>query len=244
MCAAAFLGQVSFTLASPAQSSGQQTSGQPSASHQNPQSANQGSSPNAQAARPSPQASKQTSGQKTQATPPSPQTGKQSTARQSQQTGQQASGQKVQAARPPAIPLGYRLLSLKEGLEIAQGIAWADDEEGLAPDCSHLVHKLYEQAGYAYPYASSLDLYRGTGLFLRVRNAHPGDLVVWRGHVGIVVSPREHSFFSTTSSGTRIQSYRAGYWRARGYPRFFRYLTKNPPKNGGASEASNRPPAP
>lgn len=155
-----------------------------------------------------------------------------------------ASSLKTQAARPPAIPPGYRLLSLKEGRAIAQGIAWADDEEGLSPDCSHLVHKLYEQAGHPYPYASSLDLYRGTGPFLRVRYAHPGDLVVWRGHAGIVVNPREHSFFSTTSSGARIENYRSAYWRARGYPHFFRYLTKSPLKtaNGATAEAANRQP--
>src|SRR5215467_6230758 len=152
-----------------------------------------------------------------------------------QQAGKQASGQK--APPPPAIPAGFRLLSLKEGQGIAQGIAWGDDEEGLSPDCSHLVHALYQQAGYAYPYTSSLDLYRGARPFLRVRYAHPGDLVVWRGHVGIVVNPQEHSFFSTTSSGARIQSYHSAYWRARGYPHFFRYLMKAPLKaNVGATE--------
>ena len=167
----------------------------------------------------------------------------QSAAQQSQPTGKQPSSQKAQAARPPVIPPGYRLLTLNEGRAIARGIAWADDEEGLAPDCSHLVHKLYEQAGYPYPYASSTDLYRGTGQFFRARYAHPGDLVVWRGHVGIIVNPREHSFFSTTSSGTRIENYRSAYWRARGYPHFFRYLTKSPLKgSSGATEAANRPP--
>lgn len=130
---------------------------------------------------------------------------------------------------------------MNEGRAIAQGISWADDEEGLSPDCSHLVHHLYEQAGYTYPYASSLDLYRGTGQFWRVRYAQPGDLVVWQGHVGIVVDPKEHSFFSTTSSGVRTLNYRSAYWQARGYPRFFRYLTKNPLKGGGTSEAANRP---
>ena len=169
--------------------------------------------------------------------------GPQSAAQQSQATGKQPSSQKAQAARPPVIPPGYRLLTLNEGRAIARGIAWADDEEGLAPDCSHLVHKLYEQAGYSYPYASSTDLYRGTGQFFRARYAHPGDLVVWRGHVGIIVNPREHSFFSTTSSGTRIENYRSAYWRARGYPRFFRYLMKSPLKgSSGATEAANRPP--
>lgn len=163
--------------------------------------------------------------------------------RPTQQTGKQASAQKTQAARPPAIPAGFRLLSLIEGQAIARGIAWADDEEGLSPDCSHLVHSLYQQAGYPYPYVSSVDLYNGTGQFSRVRYAQPGDLIVWRGHVGIVTNPEEHSFFSTTSSGARIQNYRSAYWRARGYPRFYRFLTKSPLKGGSAtSEAENRPP--
>ena len=172
---------------------------------------------------------KQASDQKAQAAGTSPETRK------------QASGQKPQAARPPTIPPGFRLLSVKEGQTIVQEMSWADDEEGLSPDCSHLVHRLYEQAGYTYPYANSLDLYGGTNQFLRVSYAQPGDLIVWRGHVGIVLDPQEHSFFSTTRSGTRILDYRSQYWRARGYPRFFRYLTKGPLK-GGTSEASNRPP--
>ncbi|HEV2195782.1 MAG TPA: NlpC/P60 family protein [Candidatus Acidoferrum sp.] len=249
MCAAALLGRVSLTRADQGQSPKAQNSGQQSASQQSPQTAKPASSPktqsappsqqtdrppfarNAQSATLSPQAGKQTSAQKPQATTPSPQTAK------------QASGTKGQAARPLAIPPGYRLLSLKEGRTIVQEMSWADDEEGLSPDCSHLVHKLYEQAGHPYPYASSFDLYRGAAPFLRVRYAHPGDLVVWRGHVGIVMNPREHSFFSTTSSGARTENYRSPYWRARGYPHFFRYLTKSPLKGGTTSEASNRPPA-
>jgi hypothetical protein len=182
LCAVVLLGQVSFVLANPAQSSAQQAG------------------------------------------------------------GKQASGQKAQPVRPLAIPAGFRLLSVKEGRGIAHGIAWADDEEGLAPDCSHLVHRLYEQAGYPYPYASSLDLYRGAGQFLRVRYPQPGDLIVWRGHVGIVLDPKEHSFFSSVTEGARVQNYRSPYWRARGYPHFFRYLTKSPLKGGGGtSEAADRP---
>ena len=194
LCVAALLGQVSSTLANQAQTSEPQ-----SAAQQSQPTGKQPSSQKAQAPRQSPQTGRQASGQNVQAAPPSPQTVK-------------SSSQKAQAPRPPVIPPGYRLLTLNEGRAIARGIAWADDEEGLAPDCSHLVHKLYEQAGYPYPYASSTDLYRGTGQFFRARYAHPGDLVVWRGHVGIVVNPRGHSFFSTTSSGRalRITARRTG----------------------------------
>ena len=127
-----------------------------------------------------------------------------------------------------------RLLSLKEGHGLAENMAWADDEEGLTPDCSHLVHTLYEQAGYPYPYASSTDLYRGAGHahFLRVRYPHAGDMIVWPGHAGIVVNPTEHSFFSTTSSGAQTQDYTSPYWRARGHAHFYRYLVKKSKNKG------------
>jgi NlpC/P60 family protein len=158
---------------------------------------------------------------------------------------QQVSGQAAQAPRQQVLPAGVRPLNLREGRAIVQEMSWADDEEGLAPDCSHLVHHLYEQAGYPYPYASSLDLYRGMGQFLRVRMPQPGDLVVWRGHVGIVVNPREHSFFSSVTSGTRVEDYGSAYWRARGHPRFYRYLTSTPLRGGDKTlEAANRPPDP
>src|SRR5207249_9262088 len=80
--------------------------------------------------------------------------GQQPAGRQRQPSAKPAYGEQGPTRRAPAIPAGYRLLSLKEGQALAQGISWADDEEGLAPDCSHLVHTLYQKAGYPYPYRS------------------------------------------------------------------------------------------
>lgn len=97
------------------------------------------------------------------------------------------------------------------------------------PDCSHLVHAIYEQAGFPYEYTPSSGLYVGIQGFQRVKNPRPGDLVVWRGHVGIVIKPSRHTFFSYLSSGPGTDNYDAPYWRHRGRPRFFRYL-----KNSGA----------
>jgi hypothetical protein len=164
---------------------------------------------------------------------------------QTQVAGQGASGNKTQSPRQPVIPPGMRLLNLQEGRAIAQNIAWADDEEGLSPDCSHLVHTLYEQAGYPYSYATSQDLYKGTEKFVRVRVPHPGDLIVWRGHVGIVVDPKEHSFFSSVSEGARTQYYNSPYWLARGHARYYRYLTNSPARSrGGTTIATNKPSEP
>ncbi len=92
------------------------------------------------------------------------------------------------------------------------------------PDCSHLVHAIYERAGFSYAYAPSSDLYAGIEGFRRVKLPEPGDLVVWRGHAGIVIKPSQHIFFSFMRSGPGIDDYQAPYWKSRGHPRFYRYV--------------------
>jgi cell wall-associated NlpC family hydrolase len=91
-------------------------------------------------------------------------------------------------------------------------------------DCSHLVHAIYERAGFPYAYASSSDLYFGVDEFQRVTWPQPGDLVVWRGHVGIVIRPSRHVFFSYLREGPGVDDYQAPYWASRGHPRFYRYV--------------------
>ncbi len=91
-------------------------------------------------------------------------------------------------------------------------------------DCSHLVNAIYERAGFPYPYASSDDIYDGVTAFQRVSRPAPGDLVAWHGHVGIVIRPSRHAFFSFLSAGPGIDDYNSRYWRGRGQPRFYRYV--------------------
>ncbi len=91
-------------------------------------------------------------------------------------------------------------------------------------DCSHLVHAIYARAGFPYSYAPSSDLYAGVEGFQRVKQPEPGDLVVWRGHAGIVIKPSQHIFFSFMRSGPGIDDYQAPYWKSRGHPRFYRYV--------------------
>jgi cell wall-associated NlpC family hydrolase len=95
-------------------------------------------------------------------------------------------------------------------------------------DCSHLVHTIYERAGFPYAYASSFDLYVGVEGFQRVAQPQPGDLVVWSGHVGIVIRPSHHVFFSFMHGGPGIDDYEASYWTSRGRARFYRYVKNNP----------------
>ena len=126
--------------------------------------------------------------------------------------------------------LSPRPLTAQEGEAIVHAARERDQQGGRKPDCSHLVHEVYTLAGFAYPYASSFDLYAGVEGFVRVAKAQPGDLVVWRGHVGIVVDPEEHSFYSSLRSGLRTEFYDAPPWRARGTARFYRYATAIPPR--------------
>jgi hypothetical protein len=117
-------------------------------------------------------------------------------------------------AKPPA----------HEGMAIISAALDFPRTHRTRPDCSHLVHEVYADAGLPYPYVDSLDLYRGAAAFKRVQHPQPGDLVVWRTHSGIVVDPDQHSFYSSLNSGLGIDYYDSHYWKHKGKPRFFRFV--------------------
>ena len=121
-----------------------------------------------------------------------------------------------------------RPIARTEGHKILAAIPTVDAEAESETDCSHLVHDIYSQAGFSYDYVTSRELYTGSANFVRVRAPQAGDLVVWRGHVGIVINPKEHSFFSFVRSGAETQFYDSPYWRARGSARFLRYVVERP----------------
>jgi len=135
-------------------------------------------------------------------------------------------------------PVAPRPLTLGEGLAIlGAALDSRHRHADFRSDCSHLVHDLYERAGFPYEYASSSDLYAGIGEFRRVASPQPGDLAVWRGHAGIVINPVQHSFFSALRSGPGVDSYDAPYWKRRGRPRFYRYVNA---ASSGVLSASTR----
>jgi hypothetical protein len=123
-------------------------------------------------------------------------------------------------AKLPAL----RLLSADEGLAVLSAALESRANSDSEADCSHLVHAIYERAGFPYPYASSSSLYAGKQEFQRVARPQPGDLVVWPGHVGIVVNPVQRSFFSAVRSGLGVEPYDSPYWKERGRPRFLSYV--------------------
>jgi len=125
---------------------------------------------------------------------------------------------------PGPVP---RLLTSKQGLAIVNA-AWDYEQQTRGkPDCSHLVHQIYLLAGRDYPYASSFDLYAGSDSFRRVKTPQVGDLIIWPGHVGIVLDPAQHTFFSSVHSGLQAEFYDGPYWLARGRPRFYRYVIES-----------------
>ncbi|HET8889106.1 MAG TPA: hypothetical protein VFQ41_09395 [Candidatus Angelobacter sp.] len=115
------------------------------------------------------------------------------------------------------------LVSAEQGQAVADFALQAGPRVRPKPDCSHLVHLLYARAGLIYPYEDSRVLYRGVDDFERVKKPQPGDLAVWLGHVGIVLSPEEKTFLSSVRSGIITESWAAPHWARRGRPHFFRY---------------------
>lgn len=121
-----------------------------------------------------------------------------------------------------------RTLSPDDGLSVIAAALDSKTRRYSERDCSHLVHAIYERAGFRYAYASSSDLYAGIEGFRRIVRPQPGDLVVWPGHVGIVIRPSRHIFFSFMRAGPGIDDYEAPYWTSRGHARFYRYVKNDP----------------
>ena len=137
-------------------------------------------------------------------------------------------GNPVFAARKPVIlnpgtRVSPRLLTRAEGASLAD-FALQHRPAHRRPDCSHLVHELLTEAGLPYPYAPSSAIFAGLPQFRRVSTPQPGDLIVWAGHVGLIVDPHQHTFLSSTRTGIRSKDYTTDYWRSRGRPRLYRYL--------------------
>ena len=133
-------------------------------------------------------------------------------------------------------------LAPDDGLAVISAALESRKRSSAKVDCSHLVHDIYERAGFSFEYASSYDLYSGVNEFHRVTKPQPGDLVVWPGHVGIVVSPAQHSFYSSLRTGLGVEPYDSPYWKQRGKPRFFRYVKVDQTENTASLKAPSLTP--
>ena len=112
---------------------------------------------------------------------------------------QQNSRQRAAAPSQPETNENYarrtdKTLTADEGLAVISAALDRRVRRQSGQDCSHLVHAIYQRAGFPYTYAPSNDLYDGVERFRRVVQPQPGDLIVWHGHAGIVVRPSRHVF--------------------------------------------------
>jgi hypothetical protein len=130
------------------------------------------------------------------------------------------------------------LLSPSEGLSVIGAALESRGRGRFKSDCSHLVHTIYGRAGLPYSYVSSSDLYNGVDEFQLVMSPQPGDLVVWPGHVGIVVNPSQNTFFSALRSGLGVEPYSSSYWKDLGRPRFYRYVKSAATEGRGSEEGT------
>jgi hypothetical protein len=157
-----------------------------------------------------------------------------------QQTPQSRDGTTASSSAPKstsrrASPPAVRLLSLDEGLSILGAALESRVRLGPNADCSHLVHDIYERAGFPYPYVPSSELYAGIREFRRVTRPQAGDLVTWPGHAGLAISGVQHTFYSALRTGLGVENYEAPYWKSRGRPRFYRYIKSGPATLNAAS---------
>jgi len=157
-----------------------------------------------------------------------------------QGTPRQAGISNPQSANEKHERKANRTLTADDGLGVISAALDPKVRRYAGHDCSHLVHAIYERAGFPYSYASSDDLYDGVQGFQRIAHPQPGDLIVWHGHVGIVVRPSRHVFFSFMSAGPGIDNYDAPYWVGRGRARFYRYVKNDPCPGCSAVNASFR----
>jgi len=128
-------------------------------------------------------------------------------------------------------PFGMAPISPEEGNDIVKegnsqkwkGRKHTDiDPNGI--DCSHYVHEVYRDSGHPYEYKQTSH-FSSSKSFIKVDNPRPGDVVLWKGHMGIVVDPEEGAFIGAQSStGVAESNYLKGYWKdARVRIGFYRY---------------------
>lgn len=120
-----------------------------------------------------------------------------------------------------------RTLTAEEGAKIATAARRHRRSVRGTLDCSHLTHQVFANAGFAYVYAPSNTIFRGMHGFKRVKKPRSGDVIVWRGHVGVVIDTEAKTFYSWHSDGASVRNYDSRYWRSRGEMRFYRYLVSD-----------------
>jgi cell wall-associated NlpC family hydrolase len=90
-------------------------------------------------------------------------------------------------------------------------------------DCSHFVWEVIKAAGHqGAHYHSTSDVARSAD-YSAVDMPAAGDIVLFDGHMGIVVDPGAGLFMGAQSHGVDEASYTSGYWGKQRHS-FYRYV--------------------
>jgi cell wall-associated NlpC family hydrolase len=102
---------------------------------------------------------------------------------------------------------------------------WAgDSKKGI--DCSHFFHRIYAKVvDSSLPYMTTGTL-KTSSYFVDTQTPRTGDMVLWDGHVGIVVDPQTGAFIGAQSSGVGIANNKTNsYWKKRAGRKFRRHTS-------------------
>lgn len=124
------------------------------------------------------------------------------------------------SCRPLSAALREEILSLADPTHFV-GVKYRKGARNLASatDCSHFVHEIYQRAGLPYGFRTSREL-RDAPEFelLPESEALPGDLMLFRGHVGIV--DRDGLIISATRVRSRAQKSTITRYSRTNFPGF------------------------
>jgi hypothetical protein len=95
--------------------------------------------------------------------------------------------------------------------------------KGVGADCSGSVHGIYENAGISYEYRNTVGFaqdYEKLG-FSNVTVPLPGDIVLFKGHMGIYRGNNTYNLYSARSIGKVFSPTKSSWYE--GTPRYFRH---------------------
>ncbi len=133
-----------------------------------------------------------------------------------------------------AVALRAAMFTVANDWKTTPYLLGGNSKQGI--DCSHFVYQVINGARKNVATATNAPEpqivdYRSTstieasGLFISVSIPQAGDLVMWDGHVGIIIDPGAGSFIGAqTSTGVAEANYKSGYWKDRGVTGYLRFI--------------------